>query len=92
MSENCNKIHQWFNRLPKFSFPFNEQEIPENGVYILFEKGEFAHDTDRIVRVGTHTGKNQLRSRLLQHFIKENKDRSIFRKHISRAQRSAHQV
>ena len=38
-----------------------------------------------IVRVGTHTGVNQLRSRLQQHFVKENKDRSIFRKNIGRA-------
>jgi len=37
------------------------------------------------VRVGTHTGENQLRSRLKQHFINENKDRSIFRKNIGRA-------
>lgn len=38
-----------------------------------------------IVRVGTHTGVNQLRSRLQQHFVKENKDRSIFRKNMGRA-------
>lgn len=61
------------------------KEIPENGIYVLFEKGEFGHGVDRIVRVGTHTGKNQLRSRLFQHFVKENKDRSIFRKNIGRA-------
>jgi hypothetical protein len=69
----------------KFSFPFDKQEIPANGIYILFEKGELAHSTNRIVRIGTHTGDNQLRSRLNQHFIKENKDRSIFRKNIGRA-------
>jgi hypothetical protein len=71
--------------MKRFRFPFNEKEIPENGIYILFEKGENAHGTDRIVRVGTHTGLNQLRSRLRQHFINENKDRSIFRKNIGRA-------
>lgn len=85
MSKNCNTIHQWFNEMKKFTFPFNKQEIPENGIYILFEKGEFAHSTNRIVRIGTHTGQNQLRSRLFQHFLKENKDRSIFRKNIGRA-------
>jgi len=68
-----------------FSFPFDKQEIPENGIYILFEKGELAHSTKRIVRIGTHTGNNQLRFRLNQHFLKENKDRSIFRKNIGRA-------
>jgi hypothetical protein len=37
------------------------------------------------VRIGTHTGDNQLKSRLLQHTTSENKDRSIFRKNIGRA-------
>jgi len=85
MSKNCNIIHQWFNKMKKYTFPFNEQEIPKNGIYILFEKGEFSHSTNRIVRVGTHTGINQLHSRLFQHFLKENKDRNIFRKNIGRA-------
>jgi len=85
MSKNCHTIHQWFNGIKKHSFPFNEQEIPENGIYILFERGEFAHSTNRIVRIGTHTGNNQLRSRLFQHFLNENKDRSIFRKNVGRA-------
>src|SRR5690606_33747860 len=42
------------------------------------------HDGDRIVGVGSHTGQNQLRSRLKEHLIIENKDRSILRKHIGR--------
>ncbi|AKB28095.1 hypothetical protein MSSIT_1376 [Methanosarcina siciliae T4/M] len=85
MSEKCKQLHQWFNNLERISFPFDERKIPRNGIYILFEKGETAHGMDRVVRIGTHTGKNQLRSRLKQHFIKENKDRSIFRKNIGRA-------
>ncbi|MDY9924378.1 DUF6884 domain-containing protein [Methanobacterium sp.] len=85
MSKNCQKLHNWFKSLKRHSFPFNKEEIPENGIYILFEKGEFGHSGDRIVRIGTHTGKNQLRYRLQQHFEKENKDRSIFRKNIGRA-------
>ena len=71
--------------MKKFQFPFDKQEIPKNGIYILFEKREFAHSKKRVVRIGTHTGQNQLCSRLLQHFLKENKDRSIFRKNIGRA-------
>jgi len=98
VSEICHTIHQWFNArkihyyhqmcnaMEKHSLSqwFNEQEIPKNGIYILFEKGECAHSTDRIVRIGTHTGKNKLRSRLKEH-LNENKDRSIFRKNIGRA-------
>lgn len=85
MSETCQKLHQLFNSLPIHSFPFNPREIPLNGIYVLFEEGELAHGTNRVVRIGTHTGKDQLRSRLDQHFIHENKDRSIFRKNIGRA-------
>jgi hypothetical protein len=85
MSEECNTIHKWFNAVKRLNFPFNENDVPLNGIYVLFEKGEEAHGADRIVRIGTHTGNNQLRSRLRQHFINENKDRSIFRKNIGRA-------
>lgn len=85
MSEICSELHQLFNNLERFRFPFEENKIPLNGIYVLFESGEKAHGTDRIVRFGTHTGKNQLRSRLQQHFINENKDGSIFRKNIGRA-------
>lgn len=85
MGKTCHTIHQWFNGMKKHSFPFDKQDIPKNGIYILFEKGEFAHSTSRIVRIGTHTGKNKLLSRLKEHFVNENKDRSIFRKNIGRA-------
>ncbi len=84
MIEACNLLHQLFNARPRLRVPFEPGQIPLNGIYILFEKGEFAHEGDRIVRVGTHTGSNQLPSRLKQHFITENKDRSIFRKNIGR--------
>ena len=85
MSQECDTIHGWFDKMKPFHFPFDENEIPLNGIYILFEKGETAHGVNRIVRVGTHNGDDKLRSRLRQHFIKENKDRSIFRKNIGRA-------
>lgn len=58
--------------------------MPKNGIYLIFENGEQYQGLDRIVRVGTHTGKNQLYSRLTQHFLLENKNRSIFTKNIGR--------
>jgi hypothetical protein len=85
MIEVCPELHRILDRLPHHHFPFDDALIPLNGIYILFEDGEKAHGTNRIVRIGTHTGKGQLRSRLKQHFILENKDRSIFRKNIGRA-------
>ena len=84
LRDPCGTIHEWFNQLRKHHFPFQSKTIPQNGIYILFQDGEAAHGTNRIVRVGTHTGDRQLRSRLRQHFVKENKDRSIFRKNIGR--------
>lgn len=84
MSHICTELHRLTRHMKKFDFPFNSKDIPRNGIYILFEKGESGHGMDRIVRIGTHTGTNQLRSRLRQHFIQENKNRSIFRKNIGR--------
>src|SRR3989344_2894303 len=81
----CESLHTWVRMLPIFRFPFDGEEISANGIYFLFEKGERAHGGARIVRVGTHTGEGQLLSRLKQHFITPNKDRSIFRKNIGRA-------
>lgn len=85
MSEICAGLHHIFHDLPHHHFPFNSDRIPLNGIYILFEEGETAHGVDRIVRIGIHTGDDKLPGRLKEHFIKENKDRSIFRKNIGRA-------
>ncbi len=85
MIDKCACIHLQANELERHSFPFDVLKIPLNGIYFLFEKGETSHGQDRIVRVGTHTGDKRLRPRLKEHFIKENKDRSIFRKNIGRA-------
>jgi hypothetical protein len=84
VSNICNDLHHLFQNLKRYKFPFNSEELPKNGIYILFEKNEFAHNGDRIVRVGTHTGEDNLIKRLKEH-LKENKDRSIFRKNIGRA-------
>ena len=84
MSQECSELHELIIELDRYEFPFNPKDIPQNGIYLLFEKGEEGHGSNRIVRIGTHTG-GQLQSRLKQHFIRENKDRSIFRKNIGRA-------
>lgn len=81
----CDMIHKYVNELPRYSYPFDSSALPDNGVYVCFEKGEKYKNWDRIVRIGTHTGDNNLPSRLEQHFISQNKDRSIFIKNIGRA-------
>jgi hypothetical protein len=81
----CAHLHSFAWTLVRHRVPFDGAQIPQNGIYLLFEKGEHAHGGERLVRVGTHTGSGQLASRLRQHFLNENKDRSIFRKNIGRA-------
>ena len=84
MSQICTELHELLKLGRRFTFQLGYNDIPLNGIYILFEKGEVAHNGDRIVRIGTHIGDNQLRSRIYQHFENENKNRSIFRKNIGR--------
>ena len=84
MKSLVSELHSLFNQKEKFTFPFDKSKLPKNGIYIIFDKGEYFEKMNRIVSVGTHTGENQLRSRLIQHFVKENKNRSIFRKNIGR--------
>lgn len=81
----CARLHEMAAALPKVTFPLEPGSIPASGVYILFEQGESGHAGERIVRIGTHRGPNNLAARLNEHFLKENKDRSIFRKNIGRA-------
>ena len=85
MSKECKDLHDYVRNLKRYAFPFDKNEVYKNGVYILFEKNEFGHNGDRIVRIGSHTGNDNLVKRLEEHFLKENKDRSIFRKNIGRA-------
>lgn len=83
--EMCEKLHILLRKGRVFNFESDINTMPQNGIYVMYEKGEKGHDAERIVRIGTDTGENQLRSRILQHFINENKNRSIFRKNIGRA-------
>ncbi len=84
MSDACRFIHDLAGNFKRHKFPFEPQRIPESGIYLLFEAGETAHGTDRIVHVGTHSGERRLGPRLREH-ERPNKDRSILRKNIGRA-------
>ena len=85
MSKLCSQVHLLFFSKQAIQFPFNPSKLPKNGIYVLFEDGETAHGTKRIVRVGTHTGDDHLRLRLRNHFMQDSKDRSSFRKMIGSA-------
>ena len=83
MSRECEKLHDKFSGLDRFCDDYSEKHIPDNGIYVVFESGETAHNTDRIVRIGSHRSQGRLPGRIHDHFS-PNKDNSIFRKHIGR--------
>ena len=85
LREACGRLHSLARSRPRWHAPFEKSHLPTDGLYLVFERGEQAHGGDRIVRVGSHTGNGTLHSRLNEHFARENKDRSIFRKNIGRA-------
>ena len=78
-------LHMLFNGLPRLDWTMINRIPYQNGIYIMFAKGEYYHGMDRIVRVGTHRGQDRLLQRLRDHFVKEDADGSIFRKKIGRA-------
>ncbi len=99
MSDLCRWLHERLEPLPLVKYPFKLNQLPDNGIYFVYETGEiWGHggDTRRIVRIGTHREGN-FRSRIAEHFLLNESrmnfdatkspphDRSIFRKHIGRA-------
>jgi hypothetical protein len=83
MTEACQYLHDTLSRLARLRRE-GLAKVPPNGVYVLFEKGEEGHGGERIVRIGTHRGQNNLVPRIREHLYTPNKDRSIFRKHVGR--------
>lgn len=94
------RLHEQLNGLDRYKYNGkgfyslnpNATPIPDNqgGIYIMFENGEKYGIFDRVVRVGK--AEDSLYERLKQHFINYDKDHSIFRKHIGKAQLSGNQV
>ena len=76
----------WFDAEHATASPLTAASLPLNGIYFLFESGR-----TWTRRGATRSGRNRTRANanchraLTQHFVNENKDRSIFRKNIGRA-------
>ena len=79
------RLHQLFDRLPTYNWETIDDIPFQDGIYIVYEKGETYKGLDRIVRIGTHTSKGRLKQRLKDHFVRENHNGSIFRKNIGKA-------
>ena len=78
-------LHKLFYKLPRYNWQTINDVPYGNGIYIMFETGASYFDMDRITRVGSHPSQARLKQRLKDHFVKKNKDGSIFRKNIGRA-------
>jgi len=85
ISVSADALHRLLNSLPRLDWNMISNIPYQNGIYIMFEKGQSYHGMDRIVRVGTHRAQDRLKARLKDHFVKEDANGSIFRKNIGRA-------
>lgn len=81
----ADRLHELVSRLPVYDWRTIDDIPFQDGVYIVFEKGETYKGRPRIVRVGTHTAQGRLKQRLKDHFVREDHNGSIFRKNIGRA-------
>ncbi len=77
-------VHEIVRPLTIHSWPFVTAAIPSNGVYLIYEEGEFFEGAPRIVRVGSHPTQRGLPRRLRTH-RSGSKNSSVFRKHLGSA-------
>ena len=78
-------LHRLFERLPRYDWQ-GIDDIPfEDGVYVVYERGETYHGFARVVHVGAHTAPGRLKQRLADHFVREDHNGSIFRKNVGKA-------
>jgi hypothetical protein len=84
VNEASEELHNIFNSLPRFRFPFNSDNLCTDGIYILFEEDEDYSTKNRVVRVGTHIMQGRFIDRVNEHFSSKSQRSSIFRRHIGR--------
>ena len=81
-------VHDLVLRLPRLDFSVAKGDLPGNGLYFFFERGEVVNlegrPVERIVRVGTHSKDGRFPGRIRQHFF-ENSRTSVFRRHLGGA-------
>lgn len=78
-------LHRLFERLPRYGWRDIDAIPFEDGIVIVYERGETYRGYARVVHVGTHTAPGRLKQRLKDHFERENRNASIFRKNIGKA-------
>lgn len=88
------RVYRALLSLPRLNHETILEQLPANGLYAFFERGETCdrdgRNVDRIVRVGTHRVNGNFPKRIGQHYgnaksLGGNKNGSVFRKHLGGA-------
>jgi hypothetical protein len=87
-AELAAELQKLVSALPRFGGMFARAEVPSDGIYFFFERGETVQHRgrvfDRVVRVGTHRVDGRLPVRLRSHYS-GNRRGSVFRRHLGAA-------
>jgi hypothetical protein len=87
-------VYALVRSLPRLNHEARSPDLPPNGIYLFFERGETVkregQTYDRIVRIGTHRQDGRFPARIRQHYghvfsLRGNKNSSVFRKHLGGA-------
>ena len=88
MSAACKKLHEGLSAHKRFYPSYERGKLKKeldthkfkNGIYIVFDKNEEAHDGDRIVYVGINKKSGRLTERLCNHFSRQSADHLLRKK------------
>lgn len=87
-------LYDLIHSLPVLDGDTPRRQLPANGLYLFFERGEtseaMGYSHDRIVRVGINTAPGRFPNRIRSHYglvnsLGGNKNGSVFRKHLGGA-------
>lgn len=88
------RVYTLIAPLPRYDHHTPTEQLPKNGIYLFFERGEVVQRRNkilqRIVRVGTHKKNGLFSRRIRQHYgrvasLGGNKNASVFRRHLGGA-------
>ena len=78
-------LHRLFERLPRYDWRDIDAIPFDDGIIIVYERSETYRGYARVVFVGTHAAPGRLKQRLMDHFERENRNASVFRRNIGKA-------
>ena len=68
MSTLCERLHRIVRKGKTFKYPVNYKDLPQNGIYVFFEKDELGHSGNRIVRIGINKNDGNFINRIKEHY------------------------